>query len=77
VKPKRLWFIAKKSKVRRAAETLKAADHIVIGTPMFNLSIPAVLKAYIDQIVRDGVTVSPNNVGLLTGKKTTIIMAAA
>ena len=55
---------------------LKAADHIVIGTPMFNFSIPAVLKAYIDQIVRVGVTVSPNNVGLLTGKKATIILAS-
>jgi FMN-dependent NADH-azoreductase len=55
---------------------LKAADHIVIGTPMFNFSIPAVLKAYIDQIVRVGVTVSPDNVGLLTGKKATIILAS-
>jgi FMN-dependent NADH-azoreductase len=55
---------------------LKAADHIVIGTPMFNFSIPAVLKAYIDQIVRVGVTISPNNVGLLTGKKATIILAS-
>lgn len=55
---------------------LKAADHIVIGTPMFNFSIPAVLKAYIDQIVRVGVTVSPANVGLLTGKKATIILAS-
>jgi FMN-dependent NADH-azoreductase len=55
---------------------LKAADHIVIGTPMFNFSIPAVLKAYIDQIVRVGVTVSPNNIGLLTGKKATIILAS-
>ena len=55
---------------------LKAADHIMIGTPMFNFSIPAVLKAYIDQIVRVGVTVSPNNVGLLTGKKATIILAS-
>jgi FMN-dependent NADH-azoreductase len=55
---------------------LKAADHIVIGTPMFNFSIPAVLKAYIDQIVRVGVTVSPDNVGLLTGKKTTVILAS-
>lgn len=55
---------------------IKAADHIVIGTPMFNFSIPAVLKAYIDQIVRVGVTVSPNNVGLLTGKKATIILAS-
>ena len=55
---------------------LKAADHIVIATPMFNFSIPAVLKAYIDQIVRVGVTVSLNNVGLLTGKKATIILAS-
>src|SRR6202166_770960 len=55
---------------------IKAADEIIIGTPMFNFSIPAVLKAYIDQIVRVGVTVSPNNVGLLTGKKATIILAS-
>jgi len=54
---------------------LQAADHIVIGTPMFNFSIPAVLKAWIDQIVRVGVTVSTDNVGLLTGKKATIILA--
>lgn len=54
---------------------LQIADHIVIGTPMFNFSIPAVLKAWIDQVVRVGVTVSPDNVGLLTGKKATIILA--
>lgn len=54
---------------------LKAADHLVIGTPMYNFSIPAVLKAWIDHIVRVGVTVSPDNVGLLTGKKATIILA--
>jgi len=54
---------------------LKAADQIVIGTPMYNFSIPAVLKAYIDHIVRVGVTVSTDNVGLLTGKKATIILA--
>jgi FMN-dependent NADH-azoreductase len=46
------------------------------GTPMFNFSIPAVLKAYIDQIVRVGVTVSSNNVGLLIGKKATVILAS-
>jgi len=55
---------------------LQAADHIVIGTPMFNFSIPAVLKAYIDQIVRVGLTVSSDNIGLLTGKKATIILAS-
>src|SRR5947208_2688731 len=48
---------------------LKAADRIVIGTPMFNFSIPAALKAYIDHVVRVGVTVSADNVGLLTGKR--------
>jgi hypothetical protein len=47
-----------------------------IGTPMFNFSIPAALKAYIDQIVRVGVTVSASNVGLLTGKKAAIILAS-
>lgn len=36
---------------------------------------PGVLKAYIDHIVRVGVTVSSDNVGLLTGKKATVILA--
>jgi FMN-dependent NADH-azoreductase len=47
-----------------------------IGTPMFNFSIPAALKACIDQIVRVRVTVSAGNVGLLTGKKAAIILAS-
>lgn len=54
---------------------LQAADHIVIGTPMYNFSIPAALKAWIDHIVRVGVTVSTDNVGLLAGKKATVILA--
>ena len=55
---------------------LQAADHIVIGTPMYNFSIPAVLKAWIDHIVRVGVTISSANVGLLTGKRATVILAS-
>ena len=55
---------------------LKAADHIVIGTSMYNFSIPAVLKAYIDQIVRVGVTFTPSYEGLVTGKKATVILAS-
>lgn len=54
---------------------LQAADRIVIGTPMYNFTIPAALKAYIDHIVRVGVTVV-DNVGQLTGKKSTIILAS-
>ncbi|KJC60320.1 FMN-dependent NADH-azoreductase [Bradyrhizobium sp. LTSPM299] len=55
-------------------EELKAADHIVIGTPMYNFSIPALLKAYIDQIVRVGVTVSTAYEGMLKNKKATVIL---
>jgi FMN-dependent NADH-azoreductase len=33
-----------------------AADHYVIGVPMYNFGIPSTLKAYIDQIVRIGRT---------------------
>jgi FMN-dependent NADH-azoreductase len=53
-----------------------AADHIVIGTPMYNFTIPAALKAYIDYIVRVGVTVNANNEGLVKGKKVTVILAS-
>ena len=55
---------------------LLAADHILITTPMYNFSIPASLKAYIDHIVRIGKTVSPSYQGLVQGKKATVIIAA-
>lgn len=35
-------------------DELKQADTLVIGTPMYNFSIPAVLKAWIDLICRVG-----------------------
>jgi FMN-dependent NADH-azoreductase len=55
---------------------LMAADHIVIGTPMYNFSIPAALKAYIDQIVRVGVTITSGYEGLVRGKKATVVVAS-
>ena len=58
---------------------LLAAEEIVIATPIYNLSIPAALKAWIDQIVRVGLTFgfSENGLtGLLTGKKAKIILAS-
>jgi FMN-dependent NADH-azoreductase len=53
---------------------IQAADTIVIGTPMYNFSIPAVLKAYVDQIIRPGVTISSTYEGLVTGKTATVIL---
>ena len=55
---------------------LQAADHIVIGTPMYNFSTPAILKAYIDHIVRFGVTFSASYEGLLKNKKVTVIVSS-
>jgi FMN-dependent NADH-azoreductase len=57
-------------------EELLAADTIVIGAPMYNLTVSAPLKAWIDQIVRIGRTVSygPNGPdGILKGKKVIVL----
>lgn len=35
---------------------LLAADHLVIGTPVYNYNVPTALKAWIDHIVRMGLT---------------------
>src|SRR5258708_13008705 len=35
---------------------LLEADDIIIGTPMYNFAVPAVLKAWIDHVVRAGKT---------------------
>jgi FMN-dependent NADH-azoreductase len=59
-------------------DELVAADIIVIGAPMYNYTISAPLKAWIDQIVRPGRTVAygPGGPkGLLTGKKVFVLTA--
>lgn len=59
---------------------LQAADHILITTPMYNFQVPAVLKAWIDHAVRVGLTVNYTDkgpVGLLTGKKVSVLVASA
>ena len=58
---------------------LEAADEYVIGVPMFNFSIPAVLKVWIDQVVRAGRTFSygaSGPEGLLKGKKVTFLISS-
>ena len=55
---------------------IKSADHILIGVPMLNFSIPAVLKAYLDQIVRLNETFSRETGGLLKDKVVKIILAS-
>ncbi|HIP46096.1 MAG TPA: FMN-dependent NADH-azoreductase [Campylobacterales bacterium] len=57
---------------------LKSADTIMISVPMFNFTIPSVLKAYIDHISRKDETFSMDETGfkgLITGKKLIIVAA--
>jgi FMN-dependent NADH-azoreductase len=57
-------------------DELLAADTIVIGAPMYNLTVSAPLKAWIDQIVRVGRTVlwGPNGTeGVLKEKKVVVL----
>lgn len=55
------------------------ADVIVIGVPMINFSIPSVLKSWIDQVCRAGVTFkySENGpIGLVSGKKVYLLISS-
>lgn len=55
---------------------LRAADTYVFGIPMYNFSVPAVFKSYIDQVVRAGETFTPATYqGLLKGKKAIVVTA--
>lgn len=58
---------------------VQAASHIVIAAPIYNFSVPGVLKAWIDQICRSGVTFQygpTGPVGLLSGKKAYLVITS-
>jgi FMN-dependent NADH-azoreductase len=63
----------------RLVDELLAADVLVLAAPMWNLSIPASLKAWIDMIVREGRTFAFNEAGvaplLPPGKKVFVFSA--
>ncbi|GGK00626.1 FMN-dependent NADH-azoreductase 1 [Alloalcanivorax dieselolei] len=55
---------------------LLAADEIVISTPVHNYNIPASLKAWVDYIVRKGMTLGFDGKGMVSGKKATVLLAS-
>jgi len=73
---------AQKSRLKNSdtlVDELIQADHIVITSPMYNFSVPATLKAWIDQVCRAGVTFKyepTGPVGLLEGKKAYLVIAS-
>ena len=52
------------------------ADEIAIGTPVHNFNVPANLKAWIDHVVRKGITLGMDGKGMLTGKRATVLLAS-
>jgi len=57
---------------------IRAADELLLTTPMYNFGIPAALKAWVDQVVRIGQTFSYDGTsftGLVTGKPVAIAIA--
>lgn len=60
-------------------EELKSADTLVIGLPVYNFSVPAALKAWIDLVARAGETfryTEAGPVGLLEGKRAILAVAS-
>ncbi|MDP2748308.1 FMN-dependent NADH-azoreductase [Pseudomonas sp.] len=51
------WMQDTLTESEQLVDELIAADVLVIGAPLYNFSMPAALKAWIDQIVRAGRTV--------------------
>jgi len=81
-------FTADESRTDKHRETLaysdslvaeiKAANILVIGVPIYNFSIPAALKAWIDMIARARLTFAYTDngpKGLLEGKKAYLVLA--
>ena len=57
---------------------LQAADVLLVSTPMYNFTIPAVLKSWIDYVVRPGYTfrLAPGWPGMLANKKARLIVVS-
>jgi len=58
---------------------IKEADTVVIGLPVYNFSVPAVFKAWVDLVARAGVTFAYSEAGpkgLLEGKRAIVIVAS-
>lgn len=60
-------------------DELSGADMLVLGVPIYNFGVPAVLKAWIDMVARVGRTfryTENGPVGLLEGKRAVLLMAS-
>ncbi|WP_437975320.1 NAD(P)H-dependent oxidoreductase [Sorangium sp. So ce295] len=59
-------------------DELSSADHLLISSPLYNLTLPSTLKAYFDHVIRNDRTfaqVEGRYVGLLTSKSASVVTA--
>ena len=69
---------SKNNSILKYAYEFAAADKYIIAAPMWNLSFPAILKAYIDYVSVSGITfkyTAEGSVGLLNNKKAVHIVS--
>jgi len=69
---------SKNNPILKYAYQFAEADKYIIAAPMWNLSIPAILKAYIDYVSVTGITfkyTAEGPIGLLNNKKAVHIVA--
>jgi len=71
-----------KAAIRHSDDMIRAireTDILVIGAPMYNFSIHSTLKAWLDHIVRSGVTFRKGDAGaegLIKGKKVYLVISS-
>jgi FMN-dependent NADH-azoreductase len=68
------------SKMDRMATQLKFADIVVVAFPMYNFSMPAIVKAWFDSVMQNGVTFGKGNDGQIvisnSGKKALTLISS-
>ena len=81
MKPEEQRSATEKASLQRSNELtdeLLAADVLVMAAPMYNFAIPSTLKAWLDHVLRAGVTFKYTETGpqgLLAGKKAYVLTA--
>jgi len=66
-------------KMLRMTAQLKSADTVAIAFPMFNFSVPAVVKAWFDSVLHVGETIDPAGGGyrgLMSGRRAVVLCTA-
>ena len=68
------------SKMDRMAAQLKSADVVVVAFPMYNFSMPAIVKAWFDSVIQKGVTFGEGKDGQIVisnaGKKALTLISS-